>query len=106
MSSAMWLWASGASRSKAHGNVMPVPINWHGAPTAHQPSGRTRLRTRQANADTRARKPAPAGAFISYSACTGRPLLLHKPASVSSAPSSSKQSASTITTIVGGCAHK
>ena len=40
---------------------MPVPISWHGRPRRRQPSGRTWLRTTQANSAMRGFSPAPAG---------------------------------------------
>ena len=64
MSSTMLPDASDAVASFAHGNAIPVPINWHGPPRRCQPSGRTWLRTAHANSAILCFRPAPGGARI------------------------------------------
>ena len=91
--------ASGAPRISDQGNAMPAPVSRHGTPSRCSPSGRTTLRTRKSSSASRRVGGAPSGACMTYAACAGRSAAHARKASM--APGSTRQSASTMTTMSG-----
>jgi hypothetical protein len=98
--------ANSARSISRQGKAMPVPVSAHGRPRRAAPRGRTQFFTRQANSATRPLSPGGVACCMRYRAWAGASACRQAATSASRAPGASSQSASTITSTMGGAERR